>query len=155
MSWFKKAAPAPVQEHKKADFEAWIKFIEQSCHIHLGEVLNFEHPDWKPAEEAGNFRTLVTMYTAACTAYEQHADHMFTEWMKGAKRVGVDTNKTTEFYFMVNRRFSHLAQIRCYLDYQLKLTLLSADERAKALPQLTKLLSPEMSDAFFPTPAPM
>jgi hypothetical protein len=56
---------------------------------------------------------------------------------------------------MVNRRFSHLAQIRCYLDYQLKLTLVSADERAKTLPQLTKLLSPEMCDAFFPTPAPI
>jgi hypothetical protein len=88
MLWFdKKAAPAvsPAQEDKKTRFEAWLKFIEQSCHNHLGEVLNFQHPEWKAAEEAGDFRTLVTMYTAASTAYEQHADHMFTEWMKGGK----------------------------------------------------------------------
>lgn len=148
--------PPIVAKHaNKSDVEEWVKYIENSCVEHLGDVANFIHPDWDPAAESGDFRTLVTMYAAACTAHEKRADKMFAEWMTGATRVGIDTNKTTEFYFMANRRFSHLAQIRCYFDYQLKLTLVPPDQRAKALPMLAQLLSPEMSDAFFLTPASM
>jgi hypothetical protein len=145
--------PIAAQDDIKSRREAWIVFIEDSCKQNLSEISNFRHPDWEQAQNVGDFRTLVTMYTAACTAYEEHADHMFSEWMKLANGVGINANKTTEFYFMVNRRFSHLAQIRYYLDLQLKLTLISADERTKLLPELAKILSPGMSDTFFPTPA--
>lgn len=146
----KKVAPVAEQDDIKSRRERWISFIEESCKKHLSDISNFKHPDWEKAETAEDFRTLVTMYTAACAAYEQHADQMFSQWIKFAKGVDIDAEKTTEFYFMVNRRFSHLAQVRCFLDYQLKLTLVPADIRLKTLPQLAKLLAHETSDAFFP-----
>lgn len=145
---------AAVQDDKKEKREAWIKFIEDTCHNNLKEVLNYTHPDWEPAVNGGDFKTLVTMYAAACAASEQHADHMFSEWLKGARGLGINVDTImTEFCYVVNRRFSHLAQIRCYYDYQLKLTLVPADERARLLPTLAQFLSPEMCDGFFPTPA--
>ena len=137
----KKVAPVAEQDDIKSRRERWISFIEESCKKHLSDISNFKHPDWEKAETAEDFRTLVTMYTAACAAYEQHADQMFSQWIKFAKGVDIDAEKTTEFYFMVNRRFSHLAQVRCFLDYQLKLTLVPADIRLKTLPQLAKLLA--------------
>jgi hypothetical protein len=39
------------------------------------------------------------------TANERHADYLFSEWMKGGKLLGLDVEKTTSFYYMVNRRF--------------------------------------------------
>jgi hypothetical protein len=151
----KTVTPVAAPDDKERKFQAWISFIEDSCKQHLSDISNFRDPDWDQAQNGGDFRTLVTMHAAACDAYEKHADHMFSEWIKVAKGVGINANKSTEFYFMVNRRFSHLAQIRCYLDFQLKLTLISADERAKVLPELAKFLRPEMSNDFFPTPAPI
>jgi hypothetical protein len=73
---------------------------------------------------------------------------MFSEWMKLAKGVGIKVEGTTEFWYLVNRRFAHLAQVRCFLDYQLKMTLVSFEERAANLPKIMKLLTPEMSEAF-------
>ena len=155
MFGFRKNVGVVVEETGQPDRRRLVKFIEESCTDNLLEILSFQHADWDKAELGGDFRTLVTMYAAACSAYEKHADHMFSEWMKGAQRLGIDCEKTTEFYFMVNRRFSHLAQVRCYLDQKLKLTLVPADVREKHAPELKRILSAEMTDAFFPTPAPM
>jgi hypothetical protein len=144
----KKVTPTAMQSEKKAALELMIKFVEESCRDNLGEIAKFKHPDWAKAENTGDFRTLVTMYAAAATAYEKHADHMFSEWMKLAKSLGINVDGTTEFWYLVNRRFAHLAQVRCFLDYQLKMTLVSSEERTANLPTIGKILTPEMSDEF-------
>lgn len=151
---FKKKDSADAHPHSRNEgLATWLTYIEQSCNNHLADVLRFKHPEWDKALLARDYRTLVTMYSANWSAIELHADQMFSEWIKGARLVGIKDGRTTEFFFMVNRRFSHLAQIRSYLDYQLKLTLVSREERERLLPTLERILSSEMSDAFFPTPA--
>lgn len=138
---------------QRPDPRRLVTFIEESCTDNLVEIRNASDPNWAEASNRGDFRTIVTMYAAACAAFENHADHMFSEWLKGARLLDVDVTETSIFYFMVNRRFSHLAQVRCYLDYKLKLTLVTPEVRETMMPAALRLLGPEMVDAFFPTPA--